>query len=254
MAKRIAVANQKGGVGKTTTALCIAEVLKREDNRVLLIDLDPQCNSTSTYGAEIEGENTIYDLMNAACATEEAIQHTHSGDIIAGDPLLSEDENKFLTKLGGYNIVNKAISQVEDKYDYVIMDTPPNLGIYMLNALTAASGVVIPMKAEKYAIDGLAKVISTIQDVIENANPKLQIYGVALTAYDTRTSLDRDIWAILPEQGESLGFPVFQTPIRICQAVKDAQAAGVPLFESAPYCNAALDYEKLVEEIIKKGA
>lgn len=247
---KIAVANQKGGVGKTTTALNIADALKHCGYRVLFIDMDPQCNSTSSYGAQIDDTNTIYNLMNDNCTVENAIQHMPMGDIIAGDPHLPEDESKFLTKIGGFNILAKALKSVENDYDYALIDTPPNLGIFMVNALVAATGVIIPIKAEKYAIDGLGKLIGTVNDVIENGNNKLQVYGVLMTAYDVRNSLDKEIWRVLPETGENYGFPVFKTPVRICQVVKEAQAENVSLFDKNPTCNAAVDYANVVKELL----
>ena len=247
---KIAIANQKGGVGKTTTAINIADALVRCGYSVLFVDMDPQCNSTSSYQAQIDEYYTIYDIMNERCNTVDAIQETEMGDIIAGDPHLPEDESKFLSKIGGFDILKNALEEVEDQYDYVIMDTPPNLGIFMVNALVAATGVIMPLKAEKYAIDGLARLMETIKDVQKHGNPDLEIYGVLMTAYDVRNLLDKEIWHILPETGENFGFPVFKTPVRICQAVKEAQAENVSLYEMNPNCNAAVDYANVVKELL----
>lgn len=250
---KIAIANQKGGVGKTTTALNIADALIHCNYKVLFLDLDPQCNSTSSYNAKIEKTNTIYDVVNGECIPTEAIQHTGFGDIIAGDRLLTECEGKLLTNIGGYNVIKKALQQIEETcdYDFAIMDTPPNLGIYMLNALTAANGCIIPLKAEKYAIDGLKLLIETINGVIENTNEKLKIYGVLLTAYDKRTSLDKGVWKNLPNVGKIYNFNVFKNPIRVCQTIKDAQADGVSLFQKEPNCNGSLDYIHIVKELLQ---
>ena len=206
MAIKIAITNQKGGVGKTTTAINLADSLKHIGYNVLLVDIDPQSNSTSTYQANLD-EFTIYDLMDKKCTTKEAIQHTDMGDIIAGDPLLSELESKLVGNIGGYNILKKALLQ----YDFVIIDTPPNLGVFMLNALTASNGCIVPIKAEVYAVDGLNLIIKTVNDVIENANPELNFYGVMLTAYDVRNAQDKAIWEQLPVVGEQSGFRVFKT-------------------------------------------
>lgn len=251
MAIRIAIANQKGGIGKTTTALNFTDALNHSGYKTLLIDVDPQANSTGSYKASIEGENTLYDVLEKKCEPAEAIQHTEFGDIIPGDPCLSEIENKLLTSIGGYNSLNKIISKVEDDYDFIIIDTPPNLGIYMISALTAATGIIIPMKAEKYAIDGLKRLIVTINDVMENSNPELNIYGLLLTAYDVRNKLDVDTWAQLPQVAENIGMNVFSRPIRICQAVKNAQSNMRSLFEDAPTSSAAIDYAAIVKELLE---
>ena len=249
--KVIAVANQKGGVGKTTTALMLADGLSHCGYNVLFVDLDPQCNSTSTYKAQIEGEYTLYDLMNEKCTTEEAIQSTEMGDILAGDPHLSEEESKFQHKIGGFNIIKKALAKVADKYDYCIMDTPPSLGIYMYNALCAADGVIIPLKADVYSIDGLNLLITTINDVVENTNPNLKIYGALMTAYDVRNGLDCQIWDTLPEVGNNCGFNVIKTPVRICQEIKKAQATKKSLFDNYGSCNGAIDYADVIKELLE---
>ena len=250
MATKIAIANQKGGVGKTTTAVNIADALKRCGYDVLFLDLDPQCNSTSSYKAETEDVSTIFDVMDSKVKIHEAIQHTPIGDIIAGDPLMAGEESKYQSKVSGYHIIRKALAEVDDEYDFVVMDTPPNLGIYMLNALTAANGIVIPVKAEKYAIDGLSQLINTVNEVIENTNPNLKVFGVLMTAYDKRNSLDKDIWTQLPQVGEANGFRVFDNPIRVCQAIKVAQAEEVSLFDKDPASTGAIDYAAVVKEIL----
>ena len=261
----IAITNQKGGVGKTTTAINIADALRHTNCDVLFIDMDPQCNATSTYGAAIEGVNTIVDVLKKDCKAEEAIQTTPLGDIIAGDTLLAQEEPAFNSRTARENLLKNAIKTVVKNYDYVIIDPPPNLGIYMINALTAADGCVIPIKAEQYAIDGLKRLIDTINDVIENVNPDLAVYGVLLTAYDARNSLDREILEELPTAGKTLGFNVFEHPIRINQAIKKIQSlkngetedgevviANRSLYDNYASCNAAHDYVAVVKEIMKE--
>ncbi len=248
----ISVANQKGGVGKTTTALCLADSLRRIQYKVLFLDLDPQTNSTSTYGAKIEGENTIFDLFKGECTIKEAIQHMDLGDIVPGDELLSTIEYEVMSKIGGFTVIKKALKQIEHEYDFCIIDTPPNLGIFMLNALSASNGCIIPLIGSKYAIDGLAKLISTINQVVENTNEDLKIYGALMTNYDVRTSLDKTTFAALPKVAEQFGFPYFKTPIRICQAVQDAQANNVSLFDYDPTCNAAVDYANVTKELLER--
>lgn len=250
MAKKIAIANQKGGVGKTTTALNLADALMHCGYNVLVLDLDPQCNTTGSYQAQTVGEYTLYDVMNKACTTKEAIQKTEVGEIIAGDPKLVEIDSKLKESVGGYNVMKKALKEVEEQYDYIIMDTPPNLGVFMLNALTAADGVIIPIKAEKYAIDGLGKLNETIQEVIDNTNENLEIYGILLTAFDVRNKLDRNIKEQLDAYGEASDTKIFK-PIRVNQTIKDAQAESISLFEKDSSCNGAVDYANLVKELFE---
>ena len=263
MAIKIAIANQKGGVGKTTSAVNIADALKHLNYSVLFLDLDPQHNATNTYGAGIDGVATIVDVLKKDCTVKEAVQKLPLGDIVAGDSLLAQEESYFNSQKAREHILSKLLKEVENDYDFIIMDTPPNLGIYMLNALTAANGVIIPIKAEQYAIDGLSLLIDTINEVVEVLNEDLKVYGVLLNVYDMRNALDRDVLEALPEVGEAKGFRVFKTPVRISQDVKKVQSmrkfdkdgneelANRSLFENFGSSNAAIDYVNVTKEILE---
>lgn len=247
----IAIANQKGGVAKTTTALCLANGLQECGYRVLMIDMDPQCNSSSTYRAVQENTNTLYDFLHEDCTLKDAIQTTDSGDIVSGDSNLAGIEGEFAAHIKNYSLLRKALRSIEDQYDFAIIDTPPNIGFYMTSALVASSGVIIPLKAEKFAIDGLAQIMSNINDA-KDVNPELEIYGVLLTVYDKRTALDSLVHAQLPEIGREQGFKVFNTSIRTCQQIKEAQSRQVRLFDEYPNCNAAIDYANLIKELLQE--
>lgn len=251
--KVIVVANNKGGVGKSTSGLVLADVFMKKGKRVLFVDTDPQANSSATYHAVIDGENTLYDLLEGECTAEEAIQSTDIGDIIASDPSLASVQMKYTAIPAKLVALKKAIAQIGKTrdYDYVIIDTAPTLEFYTSMALFAADGVLIPVSADLYAIGGLNTILGFIRQVKEAFNEKLEVYGVFITAYDQRTALGKDCKANLPVKGEELGFHVFE-PVRICQDVRNAQAAGMMLLDYAPECNAAADYIALAEEIMKR--
>lgn len=264
MAIKIAVANQKGGVGKTTTSINIADALRHIGYSVLFIDLDPQHNSSSTYGSQTEGVNTIDTVLKKECDIHDAIQTTPMGDIIAGDDRLSEDKDNIKNRNAREYLLKRQLKNVEDDYDFIIMDTPPDLDIYMKNALTAADGCIIPVRADQYSVDGLAKLIQTINGIVEDLNEDLRIYGVVLSLYDSRTAMDKQIRELLPAVGDANGFRVFDTPIRISQDIKKVQALPAytdengnetepnrSLFDNYPTSNAAVDYVNLTKEIME---
>ena len=163
-AKVIAVTNQKGGVGKTTTAMALATGLTREGYKVAMGDMDPQCNTTDTYRAIIHNQATLYDVLVAGDDIVEAIQHTDIGDIIAGDPLLADAEQK-LSQQGREYRLKEALEPIMDQYDFIILDTPPNLGILLTNALTAADSCIIPITTERYSFQGLEELSNSIKRV-----------------------------------------------------------------------------------------
>lgn len=243
----ITVASQKGGVGKTTTALEVFDCLTKAGFNTLFIDLDQQCNSTHTLDIEVEEgtTKTIYEVLKKTCFLTETIQH----GIVPGSPLLSSIEFELAMAIDGSQRLRNLLTNVDDIYDYCIIDTPPNLGIYLLSALVAANKVIIPVRADKYSIEGLKNIIETVVAVQENFNPSLEIAGVLLTTYDQRNELDRNLWLKL--RTEDLGVPVFKTPIRTCQKVKTAQNNCKLLSDIFPAATAFEDYLKITTAIVK---
>ncbi len=261
MAIKIAIANQKGGIGKTTTSINLADALKHFNYRVLVVDIDPQCNTTNTYGAVYQGENSIVDVLNDDCKTSEAIQHLPMGDIIPGDEILSGEMEHFNAEMGREKLLKRKLSEIEDDYDFVIMDTPPSLGLYMINALAAADGCIIPLQAEKYAKDGLKAFFETVKKIrASEINTDLKVYGILVTKYDARNGLDKKLVETdLPKLANEYNCKGFDAVIRISQDVKNAQdkefeegeEINRSLFDNYRNSNAAKDYVAFVKELLE---
>ena len=230
----IAVANQKGGVGKTSTATALASGLEREGYKTLLVDADPQGNSTDTSQAAVNDTETLYDLMAGACTAINALQHTVAGDSIACNPLLRRADNEF-KNAGREYLLREGVEPIFSKYDYVIIDTAPNLGILLVNALTAASEVIIPIVADRYSLQGLDQLKSTIQSEKKYTNRQLRILGLLITMYQSNTRLTREVVDLMPEIESVFDTRTFKSKIRFTTKVKEASAARNPLFQYDPY-------------------
>lgn len=245
----IAVTNQKGGVAKTTTATAMAAGLKKRGYDVLLIDTDYQGNSTDTYRAQVVDQATLFDVLCAGDKISEAIQHTEAGDIVASDPLLEEAEQR-LTSQGREFKLREALEEIEGKYDYVILDTPPGLGILLINALTAATSCVIPMSADRYGLQGLSGLDKSIGRVRKYSNRDLKIDGLLFCKYNPRLNLSKTVMEVVEGVEKALGTKMYKTTIRESVAAREAQAARKTLFDAAPDCTAARDYEAFLDEFL----
>lgn len=251
--KIIAITNQKGGVGKTTTATTVAAALAREEYKVLLIDADSQCNSTDTYRAIVDDQATLFDVLVHGAHIKEAIQHTEVGDIIAGDGLLSNAEEK-LTELGKEYVLREALEDLKDlDYDFVIIDTPPKLGILLTNALTAANSCIIPITPDRYAVSGLSDIVKTILLVRRYSNPNLKIDGLLFTRVNTKTRLYKETREQIKSVCEQLDTTYFDTVIRNAQAMQEAQKNRKSIFDYDSNCKAAHDYEAFIDEYLIKN-
>ena len=265
MGKILVVANHKGGVGKTTVAINLADTFNHEGYKTLIVDLDSQHNTTDTYCAKIEDEYTMVDVLRFACTAKQAIQHKPMGDIIPGDDLLAQEIKPLIRENDDESlayILKGVLKNVKNDYDYIIIDTSPALDIYMEMALNCADELIVPITSQKYAIDGLNNLTRVIKRQKEAYNPKLRFLGVLLNIYDSRLAMDKDVKLALKDYGEELGFNVLDTHIRISQEVKKAQALeevdengnlvdiNKSLLENFPYSNAANNYVKLAHEII----
>ena len=249
MSKAIAVINQKGGVGKSTTALAIGAGLSLKGYSVLFIDLDAQGNLSYTLGADTKGYNAMGVLERPETAKEE-IQHTPQGDIIASSPKLA-GADKLLEETGKEYRLKEALESLQGAYDYIIVDTPPALGILTINALTAGTGAIIPAQAHIYSLQGIGQLNSTIETVKKYCNPSLSIMGIVITRFNGRSIIRREVAEMLEHTADQLHTKLFSSKIRECTALVEAQATKQNIYSYAPRSNATADYKALVDEIIK---
>jgi len=249
MSKAIAVINQKGGVGKSTTALAIGAGLSLKGYSVLFIDLDAQGNLSYTLGADTKGYNAMGVLERPETAKEE-IQHTPQGDIIASSPKLA-GADKLLEETGKEYRLKEALESLQGAYDYIIVDTPPALGILTINALTACTGAIIPAQADIYSLQGIGQLNSTIETVKKYCNPSLSIMGIVITRFNGRSIIRREVAEMLEHTADQLHTKLYSSKIRECTALVEAQATKQNIYSYAPRSNATADYKALVDEIIK---
>jgi chromosome partitioning protein len=250
--KILAIANQKGGIGKTTTATALSSGLSLRGKRVLLIDTDPQCSASDTYQARTNEVATLYDILIDAEDAANAIQHTSCGDIIACDQLLA-DANKKLTGLGDEKKLRKALANIAAEYDYIIIDTPPGAGILLYNALTAAENLIIPITADRYGLQGLSQLFNTVRAIKENTNPDLRVSGMLLIKHNERTNLSKAISDSLPDIAKEMETIIFDTYIRESIVTKEAQTNRTTLFSHAPNSTTAQDYAEFIDELFERG-
>ena len=240
MSVTIAIVNQKGGVGKSTTAGAIGAGLILKGYSVLLVDLDAQGNLTFAAGAGSGG----------IASAESAIQHTSNGDIIPASPQLYGADG-ILTAAGKEYRLRDALKPVKKKYDYIVVDTPPALGILAINALTACTGVIIPAQADIYSLQAIGQLQNTIQTVKQHSNHSLQVFGIVLTRHSPRTILSRDLTDMISQTAKKFNTRLFGTAIRENIAIKEAQARQMNIFAYAPRSKAADDYRALTDELLK---
>ena len=252
MGKIIAVANQKGGVGKTTTSVNLSAAFAEMGKKVLLIDCDPQGNATSGLGIEKDGlELSIYDALINDTPMEEIIIQTQFGlDVVPSVMDLAGAEVELVNLEDKQYRLKKAVELVKEKYDYILIDCPPSLGHVTLNALTAADSVLLPLQCEFYALEGLSQLLSTVQLVQEQLNEKLRIEGLVLTMYDSRTNLAEQV----VEEAETQ-FPdmVYATKIPRNVRLSEAPSFGKPIFAYASSSKGAQAYMSLAEEVVANG-
>jgi chromosome partitioning protein len=246
----IALANQKGGVGKTTSAASIGGSLAMRGRRVLLVDVDPQANLSIHVGVDIHVDQpSMYPLMVGEAKVEEAIQHTRvqNLDIIASDIDLAGAEVELVGMVGRETVLKEALSPIIDRYDYIFLDCPPSLGLLTLNAFTTAKELFIPMQAEFFALHGMSKLLETVSIVKRRLNAELEITGIITCMFDSRTNLSREV---LDNIRTYFGDKVFKTVIRKNVRLAESPSYGKVIMEYDPLSAGAHDYSALADEVV----
>lgn len=252
MANVISVVNQKGGVGKTTTAINLGAYLALKNKKVLLIDLDPQGNATSGYGFDKSGLDTsVYDVLVNEAEISEVIQSTQRKNIemCPTNINLAGAEVELVSAMSRETILKRAIEPVKANYDFILIDCPPSLGLLTINALAASTGVLVPIQGEYYALEGLTQLIDTVNLVKKHLNPAIGIFGVVLTMYDNRTQLTRQV---SEEVSKYFGEKVFHTVIPRNVRLAEAPSYGKTIAEYDPKSKGGKAYAELALEVIKR--
>ena len=251
--KIISIINQKGGVGKSTTAINLSAALGEHGKQILLVDLDPQGNTTSGLGVEKgELENCIYNVLLDDLPIEEVIipDVCEGLDLVPATINLAGAEVELVSEIARENRLKDAVGTMRGKYDYIFVDCPPSLGLLTVNALVAADKLIIPIQTEFYALEGVTKLLESMKRVKNRLNPTLDIFGFLLTMYDGRTTLSRQVAA---EVRNYFGRQVFETVIPRTVKLSEAPSYGIPITQYDPQGKGAKAYTELAKEVIKRG-
>lgn len=252
MGKIISVANQKGGVGKTTTTVNLGTILAKKSKKVLLIDADPQGNATSGLGVEKEVENTTYDILVNDTTMEETIQDSSIKNlkVCPANMNLAGAEVELVSMMSREQRLKSKLDEIKDKFDYILIDCPPSLGLITLNSFTASDSVLIPVQCEYFALEGLGQLLNTIERVKKYLNKEIQIEGALLTMYDARTNLSNQV---VKEVKKYFNDKVYKTVIPRNVRLSEAPSYGMPITEYDARSKGAKSYVKFAREFLKEN-
>ena len=253
MERTIVVANQKGGVGKTTTAINLAASLAELNQKILVIDMDPQGNTTSGLGVDKDGvENTVYEMMLGECSIEDAIVKSEYDnlDVLPSNINLAAAEIELVGIEEKEYILKKETDKVKEKYEFILIDCPPSLSMLTINAMCAANTVLVPIQCEYYALEGLSQLIHTIDLVRDRLTPELEIEGVVFTMYDARTNLSLQV---VENVKNNLNQNIYKTIIPRNVRLAEAPSHGMPITSYDSKSSGAESYRRLAEEVIHRG-
>ena len=253
MGKVISVANQKGGVGKTTTTVNLSTLLAKKGKKVLLIDTDPQGNATSGLGVTKELENSVYDILVGEIGFDETIQETAIKNlkICPSNISLAGAEVELVSMMSREQRLKTKLDVIKDQYDYILIDCPPSLGLITLNAFTASDSVLIPVQCEYFGLEGLGQLLNTVNLVKKHLNKNLEIEGALLTMYDARTNLSNQVVKEVKKYFEN---KVYKTVIPRNVRLSEAPSYGMPISIYDARSKGAKAYDKLTKEFLKNNA
>lgn len=252
MGKIISVANQKGGVGKTTTTVNLGTILAKKGKKVLLIDADPQGNATSGLGVEKEVEFSTYDVLVNEIEIENAIQDTiiKNLKVCPSNMSLAGAEVELVSMMSREQRLKEKLDTIKEKFDYILIDCPPSLGLITLNSFTASDSVLIPVQCEYFALEGLGQLLNTVNLVKKHLNKEIQVEGALLTMYDARTNLSNQV---VKEVKKYFDNKVYKTVIPRNVRLSEAPSYGMPITEYDPRSKGAKSYLKFAKEFLKSN-